>query len=154
MGNNILVSCTVLSYNSAKTILETLESIKAQTYQNIELIVSDDCSKDNTVELCRQWIAVNKNRFVRVVLLTVKENTGVCANGNRAMAACQGKWQKGIAADDILLPNCIGDFVDYVNDNIHAKWIASKVAVYNEEFKEENCIQRNLVYDSSFFYWE
>lgn len=85
MGNNILVSCTVLSYNSAKTILETLESIKAQTYQNIELIVSDDCSKDNTVELCRQWIAVNKNRFVRVVLLTVKENTGVCANGNRAI---------------------------------------------------------------------
>lgn len=151
MGNNILVSCSVLSYNSAKTILETLESIKAQTYQNIELIVSDDCSKDNTVELCRQWIAANKNRFTRVVLLTVQENTGVCANGNRAMAACQGKWQKSIAADDILLTNCIGDFVDFVNNNTHIKWIASKVAVYNDNFKDDCCTQRNLVYDKSFF---
>ena len=53
MGNDILVSCTVVSYNSEKMIVETLESIKSQTYRNIELIVSDDCSKDNTVLVCR-----------------------------------------------------------------------------------------------------
>lgn len=55
-----LVSVSVITYNSAKTVLETLESIKAQTYQNLELIVSDDCSTDNTVELCRNWIEQNK----------------------------------------------------------------------------------------------
>ncbi|MFY7734922.1 MAG: glycosyltransferase, partial [Bacteroidia bacterium] len=46
-----LVSVPVVTYNAAEFVLETLESIFNQTYQNIELIVSDDCSKDNTVEI-------------------------------------------------------------------------------------------------------
>ena len=46
-----LVSIIVITYNSAKFVLETLESAKAQTYQNIELIISDDCSSDNTIEI-------------------------------------------------------------------------------------------------------
>ena len=112
--NQPLVSVTVITYNSSKTVLETLESIKAQTYQNIELIVSDDCSTDNTVDLCRNWIEQNKSRFVRTELLTVDKNTGISANGNRAGAACKGEWVKPIAGDDILLPNCVQDCMDYV----------------------------------------
>ena len=60
---NPLVSIIVITYNSSKYVLETLESAKAQTYQNIELIVTDDCSNDNTVEICRKWIEENKERF-------------------------------------------------------------------------------------------
>ncbi len=56
-AENPLVSIIVCTYNSSKYVLETLESAKEQTYQNVELIVSDDCSTDNTVELCRKWIA-------------------------------------------------------------------------------------------------
>ena len=51
-----LVSVVIITYNSEKTIIETLESIKNQTYKNIELIISDDFSKDNTVEICKQCI--------------------------------------------------------------------------------------------------
>ena len=47
MDSPPLVSVIVISYNSSETVLETLESVKKQTYQNIELIVSDDCSTDN-----------------------------------------------------------------------------------------------------------
>ena len=46
-----LVSVVVLSYCSAETIVETLESIKNQTYPNIELIITDDASPDNTVQV-------------------------------------------------------------------------------------------------------
>lgn len=46
-----LVSVIVLAYRSAETIIETLDSIKNQTYPNIELIVTDDCSPDNTVQV-------------------------------------------------------------------------------------------------------
>ncbi len=53
---NPLVSIIVITYNSSKYVLETLESAKAQTYQNIELIVSDDGSTDNTIEICKIWI--------------------------------------------------------------------------------------------------
>lgn len=72
---NPLVSIIVITYNSAKYVLETLESAKAQTYQNIKLIVSDDCSTDNKIEICRKWLEKNKGRFVRTELITVEQNT-------------------------------------------------------------------------------
>ena len=102
-----LVSIIVITYNSSKYVLETLESAKAQTYQNIELIVSDDCSIDNTVEICREWIENNKERFVRTELITAEKNTGIPANCNRGVKAAQGEWVKLIAGDDILYNNCI-----------------------------------------------
>lgn len=146
-----LVSCTVLSYNSETTVLETLESIKAQTYRNIELIVSDDNSKDNTVELCRQWIEQNRGRFVRTELLTVEKNTGVCANSNRALAACRGEWTKGLAADDIMLPNCVEDYILFVSDHPEISWASSYYRVYINDFKPECCIAHNSVSKRSFF---
>ncbi len=102
-----LVSVTVITYNSARYVLETLESIKAQTYHDLELIVSDDCSSDNTVEVCRRWITKNRRRFVRTELLTSDTNTGIPANTNRAIGAARGEWIKGIAGDDLLTPECI-----------------------------------------------
>lgn len=149
--NSPLVSCTVLSYNSANTIIETLESIKAQTYKNIELIVSDDCSTDNTIAIIEAWLKQNKSRFVRTELLTVKKNTGVCLNSNRALDACKGEWKKGIGADDILLPNCIADFISFVQQHPEAEWVSSYMQVYKNNFSPENCIARNGVSRRYFF---
>lgn len=100
-----LVSIIVITYNSAKYVLETLESVKVQTYQNIELIVSDDCSTDNTVDICRLWIEENKARFIRTEIITVRKNTGIPSNCNRGVKASNGEWVKLIAGDDVLLPN-------------------------------------------------
>ena len=122
-----LVSVAVITYNSSKYVLETLDSIKEQTYQDIELIVSDDCSTDNTVRICKEWIEKNKPRFVRTQVVTVEKNTGVSANCNRAEDACLGEWVKLIAGDDLLLPNCIQDYVEYVNNNVDAVYVFGKV---------------------------
>lgn len=138
MDNKMLISVRVISYNAEKTILETLESIKNQTYQNIELIISDDCSKDNTVNIVSSWLKDNSSRFVDAKLITVEKNTGICANLNRALRECHGEWIKGIAADDILLPNCIEDFVDFVTKKPEAKFVTSLARVYNESFDENN----------------
>lgn len=151
MTNDILVSCTVASYNAENTIIETLESIKAQTYQNIELIVSDDCSTDHTVFICRKWIEENKQRFVRTKLLTVEKNTGVSANLNRISEACRGEWKKGIAGDDKLLPTCVEDYMDFVKEHPEAKWVSSYMKSYNETFDDVNCIGRFVVDSLSFF---
>ena len=91
-----LVSVVVITYNSAQYVLETLNSIKEQSYSNIELIISDDCSKDKTVEICRDWLAKNKEKFVRTELITVEKNTGTSANINRGIKASKGKWIKSI----------------------------------------------------------
>jgi alpha-1,3-rhamnosyltransferase len=106
---NPLVSIIVITYNSAKYVLETLESAKAQTYQNIELIITDDASQDETVEICRNWLAENKGRFVRTELVTVEENTGTSANCNRGLYKAEGEWVKFIAGDDMLINNYLAE---------------------------------------------
>ena len=54
-----LVTIVVISYNQSKYIKENLDSIKAQTYLNIELIVADDASPDNSVEIFESWLKHN-----------------------------------------------------------------------------------------------
>lgn len=145
-----LVSVPVITYNSAKFVLETLESIKAQTYQNIELIISDDCSTDNTVELCQQWVEQNKNRFVRTQIITSEVNTGVSANGNRGRDACQGEWIKGIAGDDLLMPNCVEDCVEYVQQNTNIIYLFGRIEAFGAN-EERNKYFTENIFDYSFF---
>lgn len=122
-----LVSVIVCTYNSSKTIIETLESIKSQTYQNIELVISDDDSKDDSVRICESWAKDNKKRFKRIKIIKYSPNTGTSANMNRAYSETQGEWIKGIAADDKLLPNCISDYIAYLDDHPNACIIFSIV---------------------------
>jgi len=146
-----LVSVIVVTYNSSATVIETLDSIRQQTYENIELVISDDCSKDDTVVVCSEWLDKNKDRFVGVELLTIGHNTGVCANFNRAIAVAKGEWIKIIAGDDILLQNCINDYIAFICANPEAKWASSYIRKYNNNFQEKNCIARRHSMVPSFF---
>ena len=98
---NPLITVGVIAYNSSEYILELLESIKAQSYQNVELIVSDDKSTDNTVAICEEWISKNKDRFVRAEVIVPEHNTGTAGNYNRALFAAKGEWMKFIDGDDL-----------------------------------------------------
>ncbi len=124
-----LVSIIVITYNSSKYVLETLESAKAQTYENIELIISDDASQDNTVEICRQWLDNNNQHFVRTKLITAYKNSGIPANCNRGLIAASGEWVKLIAGDDLLKKECVIEFVNFCSQNLSARFIASNVDV-------------------------
>ena len=136
----IVVSIIVVTYNAAKFVIETLESAKAQTWQNVELIISDDCSADNTVEICSNWIANNKDRFARTAIITVPQNTGVSANCNRCIKASNADWIKLIAGDDILLPNCIEYNIKFIGENPDASIIFSQVIIYQDDFSEEKFV--------------
>lgn len=144
-----LVSVPVITYNSSKFVLETLESIKAQTYQNIELIISDDCSTDDTVKLCKDWVEENRNRFVRVEIVESPVNTGVSANLNRSEAACHGEWVKPIAGDDLLEIECISSFIAYINDNPKSEVLFSRVSVFGPS--RDRIAFFNSFFDYSFF---
>ena len=149
ISNQPLVSVPVITYNSAKFVLETLESIKAQTYQNIELIISDDCSADNTVELCKKWVDENRERFVRTQIITSEVNTGVSANGNRGRDACQGEWIKGMAGDDLLLPNCVQDCMEYVSEHPDTIYLFGRCKAFDAD--DKRCAEVDNVFDYSFF---
>ena len=114
-NNNILVSVIVVSYNSEKTIEETLNSIKSQSYDNIELIISDDGSKDNTIDICKRWLQINGKVFSCYQLITVELNSGIPANCNRSLKASNADWVKFIAGDDTLKRDCVKENVKYIN---------------------------------------
>ena len=105
-----------MTYNAAEFVLETLESVFHQTHPIIELIISDDCSKDNTVELVEQWCSQQrvKERFTDIKIITVPKNTGIPANFNRCIKASTGEWLKLISGDDAFMPNCIEDNLIHV----------------------------------------
>ena len=138
----MIVSVAVVTYNASKFVVETLESIYNQSYPDLELIVSDDCSSDDTVAVVNQWIAQDrvKNRFQRIQLLTVPKNTGVSANCNRTLAAISSEWFKFIAGDDILFRDCITDNMNFVRENPGANIIFSKIRRFQNTFREEDFI--------------
>lgn len=143
MTKQRLVSVVVVSYNAEDTVLETLNSVLNQTYQNVELVLSDDCSKDNTVEVARKWFDENSAAFKGGAhMLTAEKNQGVCANFNKAIRSAKGEWIKIIAADDILLPNCCADYINFVNHHTEAHFVTGNIDVYNESFNEGNLLEK------------
>lgn len=149
MNSHPLVSVAVIAYKSGATIIETLDSIAAQTYQNIELIVADDGSPDNTVQVAQDWINKNENRFVRTKIVTVEKNTGVTGNYIRAEQNCNGDWIKNIDGDDKLVPTAIADYVNLTQEHPEYDIIYSRIKVFGISKKDaERYLNR---YDFSFF---
>lgn len=127
-----LVSVIVLAYRSAETIIETLDSIKNQTYPNIELIITDDCSPDNTVQVVREWIAENEGTLADIKLVTSDKNTGLPANINRGLRVAEGEYYKGIAGDDYMTADAIEQYVRFCEKNPRTFPIA-RVKLFNEK---------------------
>ncbi|MCS4303099.1 glycosyltransferase family A protein [Chryseobacterium sp. BIGb0232] len=99
-----LVTVVVVSYNHSQFIKENLDSIKNQTYKNIQLIVGDDASPDHSVKVFEQWLQEN-NYPAEKNFHT--QNTGLPTMLNECLELAKGKYIKIIAADDFLHPESI-----------------------------------------------
>ena len=96
-----LVSLLIVSYNHAEWILDTLESYQKQTYDNMQLVIIDDCSTDNTAEIIQKWIIQNS---IECTFIVHQTNQGVCKTYNEGVQLCKGKYYSSISGDDILSP--------------------------------------------------
>lgn len=128
-----MVSVVVVTYNSSKFVIDTLESVYSQDFEDIELIVSDDCSKDNTIELCREWIREKGERFRSAQVISTPHNKGICGNYNHALKHVKGEWIKFIAGDDMLLPNCISSLVEYTHKHSNKIFFGSLIPFSDED---------------------
>ncbi|MEC5394205.1 glycosyltransferase [Bergeyella sp. RCAD1439] len=133
-----LVSIIVVSYNHSLYIKECLDSIKSQTHTNIELIVADDASKDNSVEIFENWLSEN-NYFAKKNFH--KENTGLATTLNECMEMVTGKYIKLIAADDYLHPQSIEKCLAKFNENDKLGFVFSDTYFVD---KHSNLLDRNL----------
>jgi glycosyltransferase involved in cell wall biosynthesis len=144
MLTNPLISVIVLTFNSSNFVIETMESIKHQTYKNIELIISDDGSRDNTIAIVEEWLKDNKGFFVRCIVSTSTYNTGIPRNCNRGIVLASGDWIKIIAGDDCLFSYTLAAYIKFAGNNPEVNIIHSDVAQYRSSFAEENRLHDTL----------
>lgn len=108
MSDQPLVSVIVPSYCHEAFILDCIQSIHAQTYKNIELVIVDDCSSDQTFALAGTLLATSVgNRFKNVVLQCNTENIGAYATINKGIQASRGQYVAIINSDDMFAPSRI-----------------------------------------------
>lgn len=93
----------VTSYNYEKYILKTLESIKAQTYKDFEIVIVDDCSSDKAVQVVEQFISENQD--LRIILLQNETNKGQLYSMLRGLREAKGQFVSFVDSDDILFDN-------------------------------------------------
>ena len=96
-----LVSFIVTSFNYEKYVIKTLESVKNQTYENIEIIVVDDKSTDNSVEKIKEF--AKKNPKLLLKLIEHSENKGQMASMQTGLLYAQGQFVSFIDSDDVLV---------------------------------------------------
>lgn len=111
-----LVSVVISCYNHEQFIQQSIKSIIDQTYTNIELIIIDDGSKDNSVIKIQEMIDACKERFVRFEFRS-RANVGLSATLNEALEWCDGEYFSPLASDDQMLENKTAIQVDFLNRN-------------------------------------
>ncbi|WP_437228315.1 glycosyltransferase [Planctomicrobium sp. SH661] len=96
-----LVSIIAISYNHAKFVSDTLQSIADQSFNNFELVYCDDASTDGTTEVATQWLSRLKVPWQTILHST---NSGLCRTLNEALRICRGTFIQYISCDDRLHP--------------------------------------------------
>lgn len=99
----------IVSYNHERFVKECLNSIKNQTYGNLELIIADDCSTDASVEVIEKWL---KQENIEARTFFHHKNIGLSATLNECIEHVKGKYVKFLAADDFLHPQSIEKCVE------------------------------------------
>ena len=115
-SNPPLVSVVIPCYNHEKFVQDCIQSVIDQTYQNIELIIIDDGSKDGSVEKIQEMIPACQERFIRFEF-RYRPNKGLSATLNEALEWCQGKYYSALASDDQMFDNKTALQVAYLEKN-------------------------------------
>lgn len=128
-----LVSICIPTYNGDKYLASALESIEQQTYKNIEVIVSDDNSQDNTISIVKDF----KNRVEFPVHIYHHNPTGIGSNWNNSIKNAKGEFIKFLFQDDVLLPNCIELMLRVILSDNEIELVASKRILLLEDVRDE-----------------
>jgi glycosyltransferase involved in cell wall biosynthesis len=135
-----IVSVLMPAYNSEKYIADAIDSILNQTFQDFELIVIDDCSKDKTWHIIQKYAQKDK----RVVAIKNTKNLGISDNRNKAISISKGKYLAPLDNDDWSYPDRFAKQVEFLDNNPDIGIVGGSVEVYNETFTK-------LLYKNTFY---
>ncbi|MFN7116755.1 MAG: glycosyltransferase family 2 protein [Saprospiraceae bacterium] len=143
--NQPLVSILMTVYNREKYIAEAIESVLASTYTNFELIIVDDCSKDNSVTIAQSYARKDS----RIRLYVNEKNLGDYPNRNKASSYAKGEYIMFVDSDDKIFPDGFSNCVEAMLSFPHASFgmmdwqsigkpytLVSEQAIKNHFFKK------------------
>jgi glycosyltransferase involved in cell wall biosynthesis len=144
-----LVSICIPTYNGEHYLRECLESINEQTYLNCEVIISDDGSTDNTLNLVNNFLSISK--YPIRVIDNSKTNKGIGGNWNNCVKASNGEFIKFLFQDDILFPECVSKMVDAIikSDNIGFVYSKRHITYDNDNHHHLYWLSRNKILHES-----
>lgn len=113
LNGNTVISIIIPTYNAERFILNTINSVKAQTYKNWEIIVIDDCSSDRTVQIVKEQQVADK----RIRIIKLKNNSGAAIARNTGIKSANGKYVAFLDSDDLWLPEKLEKQVVFMQEN-------------------------------------
>ena len=111
MGKD-LVSIIMPSYNTAKYIADSVNSVIKQTYKNWELIIVDDCSTDHTDEIVNEFLEDKRIKYLKN-----EKNSGAAISRNRALREAKGRWIAFLDSDDLWVPEKLEKQINFMKEN-------------------------------------
>ena len=128
-----LVTIIVLSYNHASFLEECLKSVFSQSYVNVEVIIVDDFSNDDSQSTITSFLEIND---IEVQCIFNKENLGNCKSFNKALELSSGDFIIDLAADDVLFPDSVSKKVSFFeSQDLYCNMIYSDVEYIDEHSK-------------------
>ncbi len=139
-----LVSIGIPYYNAERYILETLESVKAQTYPSIELLLINDCSPDNSHAVVTDWVKQNNHFFSNIIVVENSENRGVAYSCRVLQKAAHGEFFTKLDADDTILPFKTTEQVTFLLANLDVAMVYSNTLLMRPDSSvlEENYFEK------------
>ena len=107
-----LVSIITPSYNTAQFISETIRCVQAQTYTNWEMIIVDDCSKDDTDKIIKPFLGDGRIKYLKN-----EKNSGAAVSRNRALREAKGKWIAFLDSDDLWTKDKLEKQIAFMEKN-------------------------------------
>ena len=107
------VSIITPSYNTARFIKDCIQSVICQSFENWELLIVDDCSKDSSVEIITKFTQEDN----RILLIALNENVGAAAARNIAIQKAKGKYIAFLDSDDIWKKDKLEEQLDFMRTN-------------------------------------
>lgn len=144
-----LVSIVVSNYNNEKYIEECLDSLMNQTYKNIEIIIVDDASTDNSVEVIDNWIdKVNEGLEIkkRIVFLKLPKNSGFSGAVTAGLYLTSGEYVAMQDGDDLSNEMRIEKQVNFLKNNINIKVVGSNYANFTDKRRKPKLLPNFIEY--------
>jgi glycosyltransferase involved in cell wall biosynthesis len=119
-------------YNGGKYLKEFLASLEYQTYRPLQVIIGDDCSSDNSLEICETWKKENEKIDFKIILVKRKKNIGLSQNLSKLIEYVEGNYIFLADQDDVWLEEKVERQVQYFESNPHCVICLCDRAIANE----------------------